>query len=81
MLNENTDGVGTEKVTEFCGNNKVEGDEQCDAGVGDKCCSASCQLIAPAVCRYSHFSAVTYCPQFLIIGIDAWTGYSPVNKS
>ena len=41
----------TESVTEFCGNNRVEGAELCDAGVGDRCCSESCQLIPPAVCR------------------------------
>jgi len=56
---------GAEQVTELCGNNRVEGKEKCDAGLGDKCCSESCQLIPPAVCRcaLSHDA-----PCILIIG-------------
>lgn len=57
--------VGTEKVTVFCGNHKVEGGEQCDAGTGDKCCSATCQLNTGAECRCvlrHYLSSLPYIP-------------------
>ena len=37
----------------FCGNGKLEEDEECDAGYyGDDCCDKNCKLKPGAICRY-----------------------------
>ena len=37
----------------FCGNGKLEEDEECDAGYyGDNCCDKNCKLKPGAICRY-----------------------------
>lgn len=42
----------TESVGGFCGNQRVEGEEECDAGsAGDACCDSSCHLKPGAICR------------------------------
>jgi disintegrin and metalloproteinase domain-containing protein 17 len=40
----------------FCGNDRIEGKEECDAGLNgrqgiDKCCDADCKLKPGAECR------------------------------
>jgi len=49
--------VHAERLTEFCGNHKVEGSEDCDEGQGGECCSASCQFKPGAVCRSAFLIA------------------------
>jgi len=42
----------TESVGGFCGNLRVEGDEECDTGAhGDACCTSSCKLTPRSMCR------------------------------
>ena len=42
----------TESVGGFCGNWRVEGEEECDAGRdGDSCCDSSCRLTRGSICR------------------------------
>jgi len=46
----------SEPEESFCGNLRVEGDEECDAGLlgtedNDNCCDKNCKLRHGAVCR------------------------------
>ena len=53
----------TESGGSFCGNFRVEEDEQCDAGIeGDLCCDGSCRLRAVSKCRCfcSSYSSVFF---------------------
>ena len=44
---------------EFCGNFRVEGDEQCDGGPeGDQCCTRDCEFHPGAICRYYKLTNV-----------------------
>jgi len=37
----------------MCGNGRIDGDEECDAGYsGDQCCDRKCKLKPEAHCRY-----------------------------
>jgi len=55
----------SEPEESFCGNLRVEGDEQCDAGLlgtedNDACCDKNCKLRRNqgAVCRYLFLNMV-----------------------
>ena len=59
--------IHTEMVTVFCGNHRVEGSEQCDAGTGDKCCSDTCQLKPGVVCRCVMYKRIHQCKKVEIV--------------
>lgn len=56
----------------YCGNDRVEGLEECDAGFSgrqglDKCCDYNCKLRANAVCRYKPPDRVSVCPPLSLL--------------
>ncbi|OWF44607.1 ADAM 17-like protease [Mizuhopecten yessoensis] len=45
------------KSFSFCGNGRVDEDEECDAGTfGDQCCNKECKLVDDAVCSPWNFA-------------------------
>jgi disintegrin and metalloproteinase domain-containing protein 17 len=50
VLEAKAESCFKQSVGGFCGNMRVEGDEQCDAGPSDPCCTSTCYLRPGAVC-------------------------------
>lgn len=59
MLQAKSGRCFSEPEESFCGNLRVEGGEECDAGLlgtedNDVCCDKDCKLRQKAMCRWVH---------------------------
>lgn len=62
VLDDRAKNCFVEKSTSFCGNFKIESNEECDVGLnGDKCCNKDCTLKNFAKCSDKNFPCCENC--------------------